>query len=357
MPCWQNGDWAANNNNHLYIYSSTDGTNFTLAATIDATKGSFLFAPASPATPSGVARTYFRITADTRGNKATASVVLDNVSIRGCPRPTLLPTMQKSFSTSPVALGEISTLTFSFQNPNTGSVLTGVGFSDVLPTGIVVADDPNVSFPACDSGSITAPASPSDSITADANTSLIEMTGVTLSADADCSFTVAVKGVVDGSYTNTTTNITSNETGPNTAGGANVGYGQDAITVYPSPVISKAFGDTAILTGATTTLTFSITNPSTGGTTLENISFSDPLPAGLVVAGSNGLPNGHPGYCGNFSIAPNPITAGAGSGYFTGHCLTGGRRILQLTVNVTGTKQAGKRIRPVMLPQPLSASW
>jgi uncharacterized repeat protein (TIGR01451 family) len=147
------GQWAANNNNFVYVYSSTDGSSFSLAGTISATKGSWRPLATVTATSTGVATTWFRITAVTRGNQATASLLLDNIDISGCPRPEP-PTLSKAFSPSTIAQGTASTLTFSINNPNSTSALSGVGFTDSLPSGLLVAT-PNGLSTTCN-GTVTA---------------------------------------------------------------------------------------------------------------------------------------------------------------------------------------------------------
>ena len=269
------GQWAANNNNTVYVYSSTDGTNFNLAGSTAATKGSWQPLVTANAVATGVSETWFRINAVTRGNQARSSILLDNITISGCPRPEP-PTLSKAFATDPIAQGSASTLRFTFTNPNAFN-LAGVGFSDTLPSGLLINTPNGLTGITCTAGSIvTAP-----TITASAGTSIINMSGAELSANADCYFEVDVQGVTAGQYTNTSDNISATDTGPNT-GGANVGYGEDDLTVLAPPVISKSFGANAILTGTNTTLTFSIYNPNPS-TTLTGIQFTDTLPAGLDV--------------------------------------------------------------------------
>jgi uncharacterized repeat protein (TIGR01451 family) len=74
--------------------------------------------------------------------------------------------------------------------------------------------------------------------------------------------------------------------------------------VIAPPTISKSFGVTSILPGASATLTFTIANPNAA--VAENgVAFTDTLPTGLTVAAPNGLT----GSCGG-----GLITALAGSG-------------------------------------------
>jgi uncharacterized repeat protein (TIGR01451 family) len=130
-----------------------------------------------------------------------------------------------------------------------------------------------------------------------------------------------------------TSPITSTQSGANTNGGANVGYGQADLTVIAPPVISKTFGNTNLITGNTTSLTFTITNPNSH-VSLTGVAFTDTLPSGLVVATPNGLSGG----CGSGTIT---ATAGTGSISLSGATLTAGSSCT-FTVNVTGTTAGTK---------------
>jgi uncharacterized repeat protein (TIGR01451 family) len=60
-----------------------------------------------------------------------------------------------------------------------------------------------------------------------------------------------------------------------------VGYGYASIDVIAPPIISKQFWESPILTGNSTTLTFTIINPNTFAP-LTGIGFTDTLPAGIT---------------------------------------------------------------------------
>ena len=107
----------------------------------------------------------------------------------------------------------------------------------------------------------------------------------------------------------------------------NVGTGalSGLLTAIAAPTLTKSFGATTIDINGTTTLTFNLSNQN--ATTLTGINFSDTLPAGLVVSGTSGLPNGT---CGG------TITAAGSSIMVSGATLTAGASCT-FAVNVTGT--------------------
>jgi hypothetical protein len=105
-----------------------------------------------------------------------------------------------------VPFGAPSTLNFTITNNNTTAALTGIGFTDVLPTGLSVVDatTPNV----CGAGS---------SLTVTAATRTIQLTGGNLAAGSpsptSCSIPVTVTGNTVGAQVNTTQAITATESG------------------------------------------------------------------------------------------------------------------------------------------------
>ena len=71
------------------------------------------------------------------GNSSTATLIVNN--------PTA-PSLAASFSPSSISIGQTTSLTFTISNPNAGTSLTGVGFTDTLPAGATV---PNASVAVC----------------------------------------------------------------------------------------------------------------------------------------------------------------------------------------------------------------
>jgi hypothetical protein len=99
-------------------------------------------------------------------------------------------------------------LSFTIINPPVNPIpLTGIAFTDTLPSGLIVLAPDNGLMGSCDGGTITAvPASNS-----------IALLGATLSTGGSCTFSVLVNGAGIGVQNNATSPITS------TTGGGLVG--------------------------------------------------------------------------------------------------------------------------------------
>jgi uncharacterized repeat protein (TIGR01451 family) len=222
-------------------------------------------------------------------NGGTGNTTTANLAV-GIP-----PTITKAFGAATIPLNTTTSLTFTIANPNTSLTLTGITFSDALPAGLVVAT-PNGLSNTC-----------GGTATATAGSSSVSLTGSSVAANANCTVSLNVLGTTAGLLSNTTGVISANESGPGTTSNT------ATITVIAPPSIGKLFGGATVQLNATTSLTFTITNPNSaaaGG--LTGVAVTDTLPAGLVVA----TPNGLTGSCG-----AGTITAVAGSNSIS---LTGG---------------------------------
>ncbi len=208
-------------------------------------------------------------------------------------------------------------MAFSLTNPNLGTVLTGVGFSDVLPAGLVVAT-PNGLTGSCGAGTITAVA----------GTGTISLVGATLPAGGSCTFAINVVATTSGTKVNTTAAVTSVESGPGIPAAASV-----TVSTAAAPTFSKAFGNTTILVNGTTSLTFTLSNPNPG-TALTGVSFVDNLPTGLTVA----TPNAAATNCASATVVASP---GSGMISLFNATLSAGESCT-LAVNVTGTTRGTK---------------
>jgi hypothetical protein len=149
------------------------------------------------------------------GNGGTASASVTVAAIAA-------PTFSKAFGGT-IPLNGSTTLSFTITNPN-GSPLTGVGFTDTFPAGLVVST-PNGLTGSCGGGTITAVAG-SGSVT---------LAGATLAPSGSCTFSVSVTGNSLGTKVNTTSAITSVEGGSGTTATANLIVG----VIPPVPTLQQ----------------------------------------------------------------------------------------------------------------------
>jgi uncharacterized repeat protein (TIGR01451 family) len=252
-------------------------------------------------TTAGVKNNAVQITSTEGGNGNTS-----NASITVAAPPVII----KAFGAASIPLNGSTSLSFTIQNNNTTQSLSGVGFTDTLPAGLVIAT-PNGLAGTCGAGTITAAS----------GTNVISLTGAALAVSSSCTFSVNVTGAAAGTQNNTTGAVTSTE-------GGTGGTASASLAVVAPPSIAKAFNPTAVALNATTLLTFTITNPAANAVAEIGVAFSDAFPAGIVVATPNGLTN----TCGGTATA----VAGSGSVSLTGGTVAVSSNCI-LTVNVTGT--------------------
>jgi uncharacterized repeat protein (TIGR01451 family) len=201
------------------------------------------------------------------GDTATASITV-----------VAPPTITKSFGAATIPLTGTTSLSFTVTNPNTTVALGGVGFTDNLPGGLIVAT-PNGLAGSCGGGTITATAGASS----------VSLSGATLAVSSSCTFSVYVKGTAAGVNNNSVTATSTNGgTGP---------AGTASITVVAPPTIAKSFTPATISVNGTSTLSFTITNPN-ATVALTGVGFTDTLPSGVFVS----FPNGRSGSCGGGTI-------------------------------------------------------
>jgi uncharacterized repeat protein (TIGR01451 family) len=113
------------------------------------------------------------------------------------------PTFAKAFGAAAVVVGATTALTFTLANPAPNTApLTGVGFTDTLPSGLLVAT-PNGLSGSCAGGTITAAA----------GSGSVSLAGATLPTGSGCTFSVNVVVGLVGALSNTTGPVTSAEGG------------------------------------------------------------------------------------------------------------------------------------------------
>jgi uncharacterized repeat protein (TIGR01451 family) len=109
---------------------------------------------------------------------------------------TVAPTFSKAFGVGSIFTGSATTLTFTIANPN-AIALTGLTFSDTLPTGLIVAS-PNGLIDLC-----------GGTVTAAAGSKSVSLASGTVPASTSCTISVNVLATGAGNLTNTTTVLTS----------------------------------------------------------------------------------------------------------------------------------------------------
>ncbi|MFD7262149.1 DUF11 domain-containing protein [Streptomyces sp. NPDC059874] len=227
----------------------------------------------------------------------------------------------KSFSDTRIAVRDLTSVTFTLTN----SALEPepAGFTDILPESLD-AVGPLVTSSACD-GTLTV------------GQHSITLENAMVPAQGSCTFSVTLSANKLGVWENTATL---------SPGGLTA---KASITIVGPPVTTKAFGAATIAVGETTPLSFTLVNPNTTAA-LTGIGFTDPLPAGLVVAGPNGVANN----CPNATVTATP---GSNSISVSGATLSpSGTCTIRVNVTATSTGIKENTTSPVSSGQTLAGA-
>lgn len=198
------------------------------------------------------------------GNNAAPAVATLTVVSPGTP-----PTLGKAFSPFTINAGGVSTLTVTLINPNPAAATLTAALIDTLPSGVVIAPTPSAST-TC--GGVPA---------AVAGSSTVTLPSGTIPANGSCTLTVNVTAAAGGSYINTLLAgalRTSNGNNP-----APVVASLTVVSLVPPPTLGKAFSTATINAGGVSTLTVTLSNPSSTAATLS-AALTDTLPSGVVIA-------------------------------------------------------------------------
>jgi hypothetical protein len=265
----------------------------TVAAASFCTFDVTLQLPASVPTASGLLNTTSPLTGTVDGVPSEAPPASDTLRVN-------VVDFEKSFG-GPAGAGGTVVLTFTLTNLATEEAVDSLSFSDDLSA--VLPGLAAVGLPAsdvCGAGS---------QIT---GSSVLSFTGGSLGPGGTCSFDVTLSVPADaapGDYVNTTSTLR--------AAGIQVAEPAAAtLTIVVAPAFSKAFVPASVLVGEASTLTFTIDN-SASSSAATGLDFSDPLPAGLVVAP---LPNASTTCTGGTLVA----VPGSGEISYTGGSVAAG---------------------------------
>jgi uncharacterized repeat protein (TIGR01451 family) len=210
--------------------------------------------------------TAFRIIGSGSANNQNGNMLIDNIVFSGCSNAPPPPTISKLFSPSTIPTNTVSTLTFTISNLQDGfEPLTNVTFNDPLPTGLEVASPPTNSTSGAGCTGVT--------FTPSAGATTLYYTATNMTAGASCTAQVNVKPTKAGQFDNVSGYIGATESGQNKTA---TGYATASLIAIAPPVISKQYATSPIYVGATTVLTYTLTNPNPS-TTLTGISFTDLL--------------------------------------------------------------------------------
>jgi uncharacterized repeat protein (TIGR01451 family) len=228
-------------------------------------------------------------------------------------------TIEKTFTPSTINPNGTSVLTVTISNTASGAVqLTGMGVTDALPKGVLVAAIPNAST-TCSGGTVAATAGSSN----------VTLAGATIAAGATCKVVATVTATTAGTYTNTipVNAVTTIEGASNSAAATAV------LTVVNAPPVNvtKVFTPTPIIVGGTSKLTVTIANQGSGAVALTGVALSDVLPSNVTVAATPHAAT---------TCGPGTVTAGGASIALSGGTLAAGGECTfsaDVTSSVAGT--------------------
>jgi uncharacterized repeat protein (TIGR01451 family) len=226
----------------------------------------------------------------------------------------------KTYVNSSVPINGISRLTISLNRSANAPPLTGISFTDNLPSGQIISNNPNV-VSTCGGNS-----------TAIAGTSTISFTGGFLAGGAsattcDISVNVRAPGTV-GSPTNTIPigGLTTDQ-------GASNGVAATAklTTTNQFLTLNKSFSPSSITLGQSSTLTVLILNNNAGAVALSGAALTDVFPTGMSIAAIPNPSLSGTGCTGNIAATPGSNQVSLSNGVIP----TGA--ICTLKVDVTST--------------------
>ncbi|MGB5048564.1 MAG: hypothetical protein WBO46_06485, partial [Caldilineaceae bacterium] len=199
------------------------------------------------------------------------------------------PTFTIAFSPSTIGPGSVATLTHTITTNANGGV-RDLAFTNTLPGGVTIAT-PAIASTTCSKAILSAPD----------GGSTITFSGGSLPSGSSCTVTVNVTSSTAGTHTDLTGDLTSDA--------GNSGTATADLTVDANRLgFTKNFNPSIGFVNQVSTLTFAITNSA--AVSVTTISFSDSLPAGMVIATPSNLFRTCPVGVGGFY--PGSLTAASG---------------------------------------------
>ena len=202
------------------------------------------------------------VTTTNAGTGATASATLNISNL-------VSPGVTKAFGAATIPVGGTTTQTITL-TANNATAINGVAFTDVFPIGIEVAATPGLTN-TC-GGTVTG---------ATAGSGVLSLTGGTIPASGSCLVRVTVTSPDTAEYVNSTGTVTTSNAGT-------FGPATATLNVLAPPLIIKTFSPASIAVGGDSnaapysTLTISLSNPTSATASVTGISVIDNFPANLV---------------------------------------------------------------------------
>jgi hypothetical protein len=199
------------------------------------------------------------------GNAGSGSAASATLTTTLLPAPTVV----KSFTPNQVVVNGTAALSVTLTNPSAAAI-TGVALSDTFPTTpgqMVVASGSSLSNSCGGTATIAA------------NKLSFTLTGGSIPAGGSCALSVGVSAPTIGSYSNTTSSVTSSNA--TTAAPASA-----VLTVAPmtAPSAVLVFTPNQIGVNGASVLKVTLTNPN--AVAITGVGFTDSYPSGLVNAAS-----------------------------------------------------------------------
>jgi uncharacterized repeat protein (TIGR01451 family) len=249
----------------------------------------------------------------------------------------LPPTVSTMFAPAAIASGGVSTMIITLSNPNDVPVSLIANLVDTLPTNLVRAATPNIST-TCRRGdsTVVTPTSTAGSLTLPTDTTTTLTRTVippgSFASPGTCTVQMDVTSAVTGLYTNTIAAGSLQSSAGNNSLPATAVLTVNAVS---PPTVSTAFGTTAIVSGASTTLTVTLSNTNPGAATLSaNLDDTFPtLPGAMTLTNSTVVSNSCTGLTLQ-NLSGGALAAGnSGVRVPSGYTIPAGG--CQFTVNVT----------------------
>ncbi|MFZ5962233.1 autotransporter outer membrane beta-barrel domain-containing protein [Thalassococcus sp. BH17M4-6] len=204
------------------------------------------------------------------------------------------PTFTQVFAPATIVQGGVSTLTYTIDNTASALPATGLSFLNNLPANVVIAAPTNGST-TCTGGTGSFPV----------GSGSVGYSGGSVAAGSLCTVQVDVTSAVQGSFVNTTADLTSS------SGNSGTSSATLAVDPAPAPVISLAANPASVEIGTPTTVTLTINN-SGALVPAENISIRIPNDFGV-----DAVPAQPFGFTTTCVGAPGTVSGGTGGAAYT----------------------------------------